>query len=82
MDARKTRLDEKQALSIVSDVDEIYVSKGKNVVHIDLRHEKPGKEALSALLMGPTGNLRAPTLKKGRTLVVGFDPVTYEKLFA
>ena len=81
VDARKTRLSEKEALSILSDVDEIYASKGKNVVHIDLNREKPGNEALSALLLGPTGNLRAPTLKKGRTLIVGFDPATYEKVF-
>ena len=81
VDARKTRLSEKEALCILSDVDEIYASKGKNVVHIDLNREKPSNEALSALLLGPTGNLRAPTLKKGRTLIVGFDPATYEKVF-
>ena len=81
VDARKTRLSEKEAFSILSDVDEIYFSKGKKVVHINLNREKPGKEELSALLLGPTGNLRAPTLKKGRTLIVGFDPATYEKLF-
>jgi hypothetical protein len=29
---------------------------------------------------GPTGNLRAPTLRVGRTLVVGFDEATYRKV--
>ena len=35
---------------------------------------------MAGLLLGPTGNLRAPTLRKGRTLIVGFDEATYAKL--
>jgi hypothetical protein len=31
-------------------------------------------------MLGPTGNLRAPTLRVGRTLVVGFDEETYRKV--
>ena len=33
-------------------------------------------EAVDAML-GPTGNLRAPTLKSGKTLLVGFNEDTY-----
>jgi hypothetical protein len=43
------------------------------VTHVNLRKEKPGNETLLSLLLGPTGNLRAPTLRLGRTLLVGFD---------
>jgi hypothetical protein len=81
VDARKNTLREKEALDLVRDVDEIYVSKGKQVVHVDLKKEKPDRAGLAALLLGPTGNLRAPTLRKGRMLVVGFDEATYTKLF-
>jgi hypothetical protein len=49
-------------------------------VHVDLKHEKPPRAELLALLLGPTGNLRAPTLRKGRKLIVGFDEATYKKL--
>ena len=77
VDARKTALKEAGALALVREVDEIYASKGKQVVHLDLRKEKPDKAALLRLLLGPTGNLRAPTLRKGRTLLVGFDEVSY-----
>ena len=80
MDAKKTTLKEKEALALVQGVDEIYASKGKQVVHLDLKKDKPGAETLRGLLLGPTGNLRAPTLRKGRTLVVGFDEATYAKL--
>jgi arsenate reductase-like glutaredoxin family protein len=43
-----------------------------------LKKQKP-EEAL-ALMLGPTGNLRAPTLRKGKTLIVGFDETTYREL--
>jgi arsenate reductase-like glutaredoxin family protein len=80
VDARKATLKEKEALALVGGVDEIYASKGKQVVHLDLKRDKPDAATLKGLLLGPTGNLRAPTLRKGRTLIVGFDEATYVKL--
>jgi arsenate reductase-like glutaredoxin family protein len=77
VDAKKTTLKETEALALVREADEIYASKGKQVIHLDLRKEKPDRAALLGLLLGPTGNLRAPTLRKGRTLVVGFDEASY-----
>ena len=61
-------------------MDEVYVAKGKKIVHLDLKREKPARAELLGLLLGPTGNLRAPTLRKGRKLIVGFDEDTYKKL--
>ena len=68
-------------MSLVKQANELYVAKGKKVVHVNLKKERPDKETLKKLLLGPTGNLRAPTLRKGKTLIVGFDPETYKKLF-
>ena len=56
------------------------MAKGKKVVHLDLRKDKPAKSELLDLLLGPTGNLRAPTVRKGRTLLVGFDEATYKDI--
>ena len=80
-DARKSTLEEKEAFELLRGADEIYAARGKRVVHVDLKKEKPGREMLAALLLGPTGNLRAPTLRQGRTLIVGFDEATYRELF-
>ncbi|MCI0724826.1 MAG: hypothetical protein L0338_38560 [Acidobacteria bacterium] len=66
---------------MLGDVDEIYSVKGKRMTYVDLRKEKPNDETLSTLLLGATGNLRAPTLRVGRTLLVGFDQTTYERIF-
>src|SRR5262245_19481222 len=80
-DAKKTTLGPKDALDLLHGVDELYVSKRKQVTHVSLKKDKPDEETLRELLPGPTGNLRAPTFRIGRTLVVGFDEATYRKLF-
>jgi len=80
VDARKRPMKSKEALALAAEVDEIYAAKGRRVVHIDMRKEKPGKEALLGVLLGPTGNLRAPALRVGRTLIVGFEEGTYRNL--
>lgn len=76
-DARKAPLSGDAALAVARDVDEIYSVRGKQVAHVDVTSSKPSKAELTALLIGPTGNLRAPTIRTGRTLVVGFDEATY-----
>lgn len=65
---------------MLAGVDELYATKGKKVIRVDLRREKPDRATLESLLIGPSGNLRAPTLRRGRTLLVGFDEETYAKV--
>ncbi len=56
------------------------VAKGKKLVRFDMRHDPPDDDTLAAHLLGPTGNLRAPTLRRGRTLLVGFSEEAYREL--
>ena len=79
-DAKKATIKGDAALGVLEGVDELYAARGKRVVHVDLKREKPPRAELLGLLLGPTGNLRAPTLRKGRTLIVGFDEATYERV--
>jgi hypothetical protein len=79
-DAKKATVGRAAALALAREVDEIYAAKGKRVVHLDLRTDRPDEATLAAVLLGPTGNLRAPTLRRGRTLLVGFDEATYAKV--
>jgi len=67
-------------LKVVEGVSQVYVAKGKKIVHLDLKKEKPTAEELTKLLLGPTGNLRAPTIRRGKTLLVGFHEPTYESV--
>jgi len=81
VNAKKHRLQESDALELARSVNDIYVAKGKKVVHLNLKKDQPDNATLTKLLLGPTGNLRAPTLRKGKTLVVGFDQETYARMF-
>jgi hypothetical protein len=77
VNAKKGRLGPADARRLLKDVDELYAMRGKKVEHFDLRKGKLDEETLQRVLIGPTGNLRAPTFRVGRTLLVGFDEATY-----
>ncbi len=54
--------------------------KGKKVSEFKVAKSVPA-EAVAAML-GPTGNLRAPTIRKGKTLIVGFNEEVFEREFS
>ncbi len=55
-------------------------AKGKKVVIFDMKKDPPKDAELSSHLLGPTGNLRAPTARVGSTLVVGFEEGAYDSV--
>ncbi len=75
MDAKKNPLGRSDAEALLKAADEVYVAKGKKVLHFKMKQADMA-EVLAAVL-GPTGNLRAPTFRSGKTLVVGFDEAAY-----
>jgi arsenate reductase-like glutaredoxin family protein len=79
-DANKDKRGRAEALALAKTVKRIVVAKGKNIVAIDLKRDVPDDDALAGYLLGPTGNLRAPTVRKGDTLYVGFSEETYKSL--
>ena len=54
------------------------VAKGKKVS--EFPGGKASKELVEAML-GPTGNLRAPTIRKGKTVLVGFNEEAFQQVF-
>ena len=50
----------------------LVVAKGKKTVRHDLTREKLSDAELEALVIGRTGGLRAPAIRVGDTLVIGF----------
>ena len=80
MNAKKETWKEKDALELAKTVNHIYAAKGKAVVHLNMKKDQPDNAALKKLLLGPTGNLRAPTLRKGKTLIVGFNEEVYRSV--
>lgn len=68
-------------LKLVGEVREIYSVKGKKVNYLNLQKEETDQATVLSMLLGPTGNLRAPTLRVGNTLVVGFQQEIYNQIF-
>lgn len=80
MDATKNRYDADAALTLLDGVTKLVAMKGKKVEVFDLTTARPPDAELLARLMGPTGNLRAPTARVGSTLLVGFNEAAYEEV--
>jgi hypothetical protein len=73
------KLGRKDAADLAKAASTVIVAKGKNINTF-----KPGGKASKELvdaMLGPTGNLRAPTLRVGKTILVGFDEAAYENVF-
>jgi hypothetical protein len=49
------------------------VAKGKKTVEFDLERDRPDDEELLSHLLGRSGKLRAPAVRTGSTLIVGFN---------
>jgi hypothetical protein len=82
VNAKSRRLGLTDGERLLADADELYAMRGKKVEHFDLRKGLPDEETLRRVLLGPTGNLRAPTFRVGRTVLVGFDEATYAKVLS
>ena len=80
IDASKTKIGLKEALVITQKASTIIAAKGSKITTLDLKKDKPSNEDIAALIMGPTGNLRAPTLLVGSTLYIGFNEEAYKKM--
>jgi len=75
VDARKETLAGEEAWQLLSSAREILVAKGKKVLTFNPKVD--AKEAILAAALGRTGNLRAPTLRIGDRLMVGFGEGLY-----
>ncbi len=71
------KLAKSDAAAMAKVASKIYVAKGKKLS--EFKGGSASKEAIEAML-GPTGNLRAPTLRRGKTVIVGFNEELYEQL--
>ena len=57
------------------------MAKGKKVQTFDLKKDPPSQAELAAVVLGPTGNLRAPALRVGKTWVIGFNEEAFAARF-
>ena len=68
------------ALGVLDGVTDLHVAKGRRSVHVDLAKGRPSDDELLALMLGRSGKLRAPALRSGGTLIVGYSQELLEAI--
>jgi arsenate reductase-like glutaredoxin family protein len=61
------------ALTLLEGVARLHVAKGSKVLHFDLARDRLSDADLLGMLLGRSGRLRAPTIRTGATLLVGYN---------
>jgi hypothetical protein len=77
-DAKKDRRGPAEALELARCAEKIVVGRGNKVFTFDMKNQPPDEKTLLSYILGPTGNLKAPTLRRGKTLLVGFSQAAFE----
>jgi hypothetical protein len=80
LDASKNKRGRDAALQLAKSVRTVVIARGKKIVTFDMKSAPPDDDTLASLLLGPTGNLKAPTLRLGQTLLVGFGEPAYQQI--
>ena len=75
--SRKLQAEDSRALLLLAS--KLIAIKGKKINEFKVG-KSTSKEAIASML-GPTGNMRAPTIRVGKTLIVGFNEDVFTKQF-
>ena len=71
MTSRSWKIPADKAWDLLKNASTISVAKGKKIVKFDVATDD--KDEILKRVMGPSGNLRAPTYRVGDKFVVGFN---------
>ena len=75
------KLQRDDALAMARKARRLIAAKGKQVTRVEITKDQPSDDDLATLLLGPTGNMRAPTIRVGRTLLVGYNDDVFTTAF-
>jgi hypothetical protein len=67
------KLGRREAVALARGADVVVAARGKKVVR--MRPASVSDAELAAAILGPSGTLRAPAIRIGRTLLIGFNDV-------
>ena len=78
--ANKVKFQRNDALAIARAANTVLVAKGKKLQRFNLS-EGVSDDELAATILGRSGTLRAPAIRVGSTLLVGFNEGAYGEIF-
>jgi len=79
VDAKKQTMTIDDVWPVLKSAENVFVASGKKT--LEYTPSDSNKEELITKATGRTGNLRAPTVRIGRDLYIGFNQEMYEHLF-
>jgi arsenate reductase-like glutaredoxin family protein len=77
--ASKVKFQRDEALDIARQAREVVANKGRKLVRVTTADASD--DELASIILGRSGTLRAPAIRVGDTLLVGFHAEGYEKVF-
>ena len=81
MDARKQKIGLDDLEELFAGASKLIVARGKNRQEFALKDGLPDEELLVKHVLGRSGNLKAPSVRFGKTWLVGWGEPTWEELF-
>ena len=70
-----------ESLALARAATTVVIARGKKVLTYKMA-DNPEDDELLKLMLGRSGTLRAPTLRLGKTLLVGFNAFAYDSALA
>ena len=77
IDAKKETIKGDGAWELVSAAEKIYIASGKKILEFAPTTEN--KDAIMKKMLGRTGNLRAPAIRRGSIFFIGFNEQMYSQ---
>lgn len=81
VDARKERFAQKDLAKLFAGARSVTAARGKKSVRFDMQKDPPTAAELAKSVLGPSGNLRAPTAQVGKDWIVGFGEDAWVEFF-
>jgi arsenate reductase-like glutaredoxin family protein len=78
--ANTVRFEPAEALALARKCQKVIAAKGKSVVELNLKKDQIDDETLLKHLIGPSGKMRAPVIRHGNTLLVGFHDNAFDTI--
>jgi hypothetical protein len=78
VDAKRQVFPGEAAWQVIAEAEKVYVASGKKIIQFD--PADADKQVMLKKITGPSGNLRAPTLRFGKIFFIGFHPQMYDNI--
>jgi hypothetical protein len=82
VNAGKQRFGPGDLAVVFEEANKVLVAKGKKLLVFDMKSTAASDPEFRKAVIGPSGYLRAPTLRTGKTMLVGFHAEAFSDRFS